>query len=204
MRVPSERVEVRFTPVRLPKVLLVEGATPWHFFDRLVNTLEMGESIEIRDYRGINDLKGFLETFVTIESFKNNAKSLGIVRDAEGNAARALEAARTAVRTSGLPADFPVSFAILPDDESPGMIETLCLRSVQGLPVIGCIDRFGDCLAATGSPLPDGISRSKNIAQIYLATFAEVQPFVGLGAQRGAWPLESPVFDRLKDFIRAL
>jgi len=47
--------------ILLPKLLLVEGETPKHFFEVLLRHLHINQQIEIRSFGGVNELPGFLQ-----------------------------------------------------------------------------------------------------------------------------------------------
>lgn len=194
-------------PLTLSKVLLVEGSTPLHFFEALLQDIGIADQIEIRDFRGIRQLKSAVHALASSAEFKTLVDSVGVIRDAEDDRDAAYASARHALDTAGLDSSNPdVSTAIyiLPDDQNPGMIETLCLDAIRSDAVFSCIEQFFECAEAQGAVLPSGVVRAKNIAQAYLATREEVQLFPGIAAYRGYWPWDSDVFDNVKAFLKAL
>src|SRR6266404_992192 len=70
-------------PLSLPKLLLVEGSTPMHFFEALLQRLGLSAQIEIRDFHGVPDFKVYLSDLAKSNAFKTLVTSVGVVRDAE-------------------------------------------------------------------------------------------------------------------------
>lgn len=195
------------SPLSLPKLLLVEGSTPLHFFEALLQHLNIADTIEIRDFRGVTDLKSAVAAYAESAEFKSLVSSVGVVRDAENDRDAALASVRHALDAAGLDASNPdvqTSIYILPDDQNPGMIETLCVDAVRGDPVFPCVEDFFTCVEQAGASLPTDIRRAKNLAQAYLATRKDSQMFPGIAAYRGYWPWDNSVFDELKRFLQSL
>src|SRR5712692_7571409 len=108
-------------PVRLAKLLLVEGDTPMHFFEALLKDLGLHNDIEIGNFRGVGDFKTFLINLADTDEFKRVVTSVGVIRDAEEKPATAARSAiEYAFNAAGLtPARTPpvrTSVFILPDD----------------------------------------------------------------------------------------
>src|SRR2546427_159460 len=57
-------------PVTLPKLLLVEGDTPMHFFEALLQHLLLADQIEIRNFRGIGDFRAFVADLAGTAEFQ--------------------------------------------------------------------------------------------------------------------------------------
>lgn len=204
MRVPREREAVSPTPIGLEKLLLVEGETPANFFDAITREIGLDLAIEIRSYNGTSQLGTYLKTLVLSAGFSALVKTLGIVRDAEGDSHGARQSINSAITNARIPKGVRVEVAILPDSGTPGMIETLFLRSVQTSPVFECIDDFLKCVSSRNVILPSGPVLDKHIMQIYLATLPKPQMMPGTASHRGAWPFDHAAFNEIKDFLRGL
>jgi hypothetical protein len=194
-------------PITLPKLLLVEGSTPMHFFEALLQHLGLEKRVEIRSFGGVRDLKAVLPALLITPGF-GQVTSLSVVRDAEDDAVAARQSVATALAGAALAPRIRTSIFILPDDSNPGMIETLCMQAVKNEPSLAaactCVEELFVCLGKNSVPLPALPRLAKNYAQAYLATRLETQMFPGLAAYRGYWPLDNPVFDPLKQFLTAL
>lgn len=191
-------------PVSLSKVLLVEGNTPLHFFEALLSELALQDEVEICNFGGVRDLRAAARTLASSSEFRRLVKSVGVVRDAETNVKAARQSAEDALTAAGLPEGVETSVFILPDNKRPGMIETLCIESVRQDPVFSCVEQFFQCVETQGVDLPGAPQDAKSYAQAFLATRKEVQLYPGIAAYRGYWPWDSPVFEDLKNFLRAL
>jgi len=204
MIVPKERAAQPPQSIKLSKLLLVEGETPAHLFEALATYLKLDDAIEIRSFGGNRQLRKFLAVLSSTQEFRTVVKSLGIARDAEDSPEGAKRAVEEAIIAAKLDDVVKVSTFILPDGTEPGMIETVCLRSVEEERHFGCIGSFVDCIGAQGVELPHGIVRSKHLAQIYLATMSDPQLFPGLAAYKGTWPFDHAAFEPLRAFLIGL
>ncbi len=197
----------REVDIRDPIQFLVEGKDQDNFFGRYSHHIGIERS-QVFDFGGVHELKNYLESFV-LESNFVSVRSIGIIRDAErGTAADARRSVEGAVRAAGLLLNQPyggagapaVRVLILPDDDGPGMLETLLWRSVVDDPAIGCVEEFLDCVRRE---LGEPVRRlDKARAHAFLATRRDPHVSVGVAAQRGYWNLDHPAFDGLKAFLR--
>ena len=118
--------------------LLVEGNDPRNFFEAFVEHLSLA-NIQIQNFGGIYELRGFLSALVNAPGFQI-VQSIGIVRDAETSAERAFQSVQSSLERANLPVpDSPaertdtnpaVTVLILPDDNRQGMLETLLVREL--------------------------------------------------------------------------
>ncbi len=199
-------------PITLSKLLVVEGDTPMHFFEALLRHLKLADQIEIRNFRGIGDLKTFIIDLARSAEFQRLVTSVGVVRDAENDSRSACQSVEDALAAAGLtPQRVPpigTAIFILPDNQRPGMIETLCMEAVASdstlVDAFGCVQEFFACLHQRQVSLPADITFAKHHAQAYLATRSQVQLFPGLAAYRGYWPWDNPVFNSLRQFLQSL
>jgi hypothetical protein len=197
--------------IDLPKVLLVEGQDPFQFFKALLGHLGLLDSVEVLNYGGVGDLPLFLKTLKAISGFPE-VVSLGIVRDAELNAAGAFQSVCGAITRAGLDAPAKpmsrtagkpsLSILVLPDGTSPGMLETVCLDSVSTDAALPCVDQFFECLKSRNVILAG--NRAKARLHAYLASRPIPYLLLGQAAHKQYFPWDSPAFARVKEFLRAL
>ncbi len=204
MIAPRPRAAVPPQPVALEKLLLVEGETPAHFFEAALKEIGLASEVEIRSYGGISQLAGYLGVLGSTAEFKAKVRSVGVVRDAEDDPAAARRAVEAAVRGAGLAPAVKVAIAILPDDNTAGMIETLCVRTVDSTPLFECVSQFLTCAEDKGAVLPQGPIRAKHQVQAYLATLPNPQMMPGLAAYKGAWPFSHAAFAAVRAFLLGL
>ncbi|MEW6578509.1 MAG: DUF3226 domain-containing protein [Chloroflexota bacterium] len=197
-------------PVTKPKLLVVEGIETCVFFDALLKQMGLADTVQTRDFGGVNELSSFLRTLPGTSGF-SQVTSLGIVRDAEDNAQSAFQSVCGSLKKAGfsVPQQLMVAVSgspnvavfLLPDCSSPGMLETLCLRSAETDPVMSCVAEYFECVEANGS-LPSNMDKARLHA--FLASRNKPGLRLGEAAEKGYWPWSSPVFDPLKQFLRAL
>ena len=75
--------------------LLVEGNDPRNFFEAFVEHLSLA-NIQIQNFGGIYELRGFLSALVNAPGFQI-VQSIGIVRDAETSAERAFQSVQSSL-----------------------------------------------------------------------------------------------------------
>lgn len=194
-----------------PVQLLVEGNDMKNFFEALLDHLDRRAEVEIQNYGGGGDLAGYLDGLVNIPGFARIVRSMGIVRDAERNAANTFQSVQTALANANLPIpDTPeahvdgnpvISVLILPDGHRPGMLETLLCESIEQDETKECVDAYFQCLASMGIELkrPD-----KARARVYITTKPDAHVSVGVAAKKKYWPFEHHAFDHVRNFLTRL
>lgn len=198
-------------PITSDIQLLVEGNDQRNFFEALVKHLKLPD-IQIRNFGGVTELRGFLAAFVNMEHIAN-VRRIGIVRDAETSAASAFASVQSALANAGLPMPSqPANLAdgtpnvgvfILPDNRDSGMLETLLCATFSDTPEDHCIDELYACV---GTVHPDGRrGLEKSRCRIWLATKPDPElSSVGVAAKRGAWDLDHPALEGTRTFLQAL
>ena len=215
-------------PVKLidkPKQLVVEGRDVEEFLKALLRNMGLEEEIQIQNFGGVAQLANFLQEFQDILQAIRIARgfrgflaqgiaSLGVVRDAErySEPEDAFKSACSALNGIGLTAPSQierfegsnprVGVLILPDAKTKGMLETLCLRSVEDYPAMQCVNEYFDCVKEQLGSLPKNMDKAR--VQAFLASTPEYVPHLGLAAHRGYWAWDSPAFDHVKQFLRNL
>ncbi|MFN4219076.1 MAG: DUF3226 domain-containing protein, partial [Candidatus Bipolaricaulia bacterium] len=116
------------------------------------------------------------------------------------------------LRTAGLPVPrYPVvregrnpsvMVMILPDINTPGALEDLCLQAVANDPALPCVEQYFECLKQQTSSFPKNFAKAK--IQAFLASRVEAGKRLGEAAQAGYWPWHSSVFDQLKSFLKQI
>ncbi|MCL4239329.1 MAG: hypothetical protein KJ047_13900 [Anaerolineae bacterium] len=197
-------------PITRPKLLVVEGTDARVFFDVLLEQMGLADTVQTQDFGGFTELPSFLRTLLGTSGF-SQVISLGIVRDAENNAQSAFQSVCGSLRKAGLSVPQrpmvsasgspSVSVFVLPDCTSPGMLETLCFQSVESDPIMPCVAEYFECVAANSS-VPGNMDKPR--LQAFLASRSRPGLSLRDATKAGHWPWNSPVFDPLKQFLRAL
>jgi hypothetical protein len=199
------------SPIAHNVLLLVEGYDTFAIVMQLLRATGTERSIELRNAGGTDDLVKSLRLLPSLSGFAQ-VVALGVIRDCEANPNGAFESVQNALRSSGIPIPaVPREFAsgnpqtgvyLLPDNDTPGMLETLLWRAISDHPSVPCIDDFLSCVTQkTGQPLAN-IDKSRVYA--YIAAREQPQLLPGQAARAGFFPWDNPTFDDLKVFLRTL
>jgi len=133
-----------------------------------------------------------------------------VIRDAEKDARAARQSVENALKQAKVSgrAGLRIEIFILPDNQNPGMLETLCMEAVASCKELAgpneCVAQFFECLRSRGVKLPQDHRLAKHKAQAYLATREEVQLYPGTTASKNYWPWDSQAFEDIKVFLKNL
>jgi hypothetical protein len=213
--------------VTRPKQLIVEGRDPEEFFKALLREMGLTQEVQVQNFGGVSELARFLQEFQDfLEAIRTapgsegylvqEIVSLGVVCDAERfrSPTDAFKSVCGALCGAGLTAPSQietfggsgpkVGVLILPDAATRGMLENLCLRSVENDPVMQCVDEYFKCVERRlpQTELPRIIEKAR--VQAFLASRPEHVAHLGLAAHKGYWSWESPAFNHVKQFLREL
>ena len=197
-------------PITGPKVLIVEGEDEKRLFSELIAYLNLPD-IEIRDIGGKTKFRRNIRALAITSGFDMVA-SVGVIRDADDNPAGAFQSVCDALQDAGLArpteplqpvGDSPrITVMILPDGETSGMLEDLCLESVEEDPAMRCVDEYFKCLQERLEGLPRNLSKAK--VHAFLASRERPGLRLGEAAQKRYWPWEHPAFEQVKRFLSIL
>lgn len=217
-----QRESQRNFRIEQPRLLLVEGTDDYWFFRQIMERRERegrkSEGIQVVPYGGKDNFGNFLtSTLIPLLNSSDLVESIGVTRDADRNYTRAFQSIGDSLRTAGLPApSLPLTFEpgmfdgdaiqvvayVMPDNASPGELETLCLQAVRGSPAIPCVDRFHECLESIGHVSGDAYKTR-------LGAFLSAHPgnpnlLIGQAVAAGVIPWDSPAFDGVHQFLDML
>jgi hypothetical protein len=193
-----------------PKLLIGEGKDEVLIFSALLNYLGI-DDVNVEDYGGKDKLPAYLEVLRLRPGF-GDLQSLGVTRDADSNPLGAFASisnhlrqrefvtpAAPGIMEAGIPR---VGIIILPGGQQPGMLENLVLEALRPDRMTNCIDQYFQCVAAVrGREL---IQMSKARVHAWLAAQDPPDMRLGIAAQKGLIPWNSPSFDQLRNFLTAL
>ena len=193
-----------------PKLLIGEGAEEVRFFNAMLNHLKLGD-IRVEEYGGKRKLSRYLQELLVRPSYRD-VISIGITRDADADASSAFQSVCGVLTNIGLAApaatevfvgDHPkVGIFILPDGRNAGMLEDLCLAAIRSYPDMQCVDEYFKCIHEKANRQPNNLAKAR--VHAWLASQVEPDRRLGEAAEVGYWPWDSPIFDTLKQFLRAL
>jgi hypothetical protein len=197
--------------IERPKQLLVEGADSARFFTALASKLQLTD-VQVQNFGGVGDLSGFLKALVFAPAFADTVSSLAVIRDAENDAQAAFQSVATSFRSAGLPAPSEpgilqantpaVGVFVLPNNASPGMLETLCLSAINSHPEVQCVNEFVSCVQRVSANPPVNLDKARLYA--YLASRPRPGLRIGEAAEAGLLSLDAAEYGSLSTFIASL
>ena len=150
------------------KLLLAEGVDVHRFLIYACEAFEKAD-IQVINFGGIDELRGFLKNLVEIMANFTKVKTLVVARDAETDVDAAIAKVASAFKNVNLPVpQEPFQFssnnhiktALMlfpgPDQNGKcrnGTLEDLCLRTVNDVPLLECVDTFLQCAQKTNEDL---------------------------------------------------
>ena len=199
--------------IQQPRILLVEGLNDQAFFNNLIEKKQT-PPLQIIQYSEQNRLGVFLRDVLTkSDQFSELVKVLGIVKDADTNYQSAFQSIQGSLRVASLPvpgeplevaepseAGIPKVVAyVMPDNNSKGDLENLCLEAVRDHPALACVDQYFNCLHSKGY-----VPRQESKAR--LRVFLSANPdnpnlLIGQAIAAGVLPWESPAFEDVHKFL---
>lgn len=193
-----------------PKLMIGEGNEEVLFFNAFLKHLNLND-IQVEQYGGKQKLASYLKT-LQLRSGYANLVALGITRDADDSAQSAFQSICSSLKGASLAApnqfeeivgESPkISVMVLPNNRNSGMLEDLCLASIETDPVIQCVDNYFECVQNATGEQPKNMAKAK--VQAWLSSKTEPDKRLGEAAKAGYWDWDSPAFDRLKQFLQAL
>lgn len=204
-------MQQRAVGIDAPKQLLVEGRDEQEFFRELLKFLEI-EDIQIHSYGGKDNLGNFINNFVDVVGFES-VDSIGVVQDADENAQSALQSVKGRLQNANLPVpatflhpageSIRVRIFVMPDNQSNGALENLCLSALDGDTAMVCVNDFMDCLKSNCvSPPENRLAKAR--LNCFLASREEPDTRLGIAAAKGYLPWSHPAFSDLAQFLKNL
>ena len=196
-------------------LLMVEGKDEGNFFKALFAVLGITH-VQIEDIGGKDRFDAAIRAFSKMQGF-DEITTLGFVRDAENMPASAAFMSicsslqhidvqpPSAVGRVERIANRKIGIFIMPNNSNPGMLETICLDSIQQNTLYtDYILPYTDYLATDIYKDNIQFNKEKSEVQIYLASKLPLVNSLGLGAINGHWDFNHPVFNDIKRFLQDL
>lgn len=194
------------------RVLLVEGQDDERFFIELLKHLDIPD-VQVWDCGSKDNIANVIMR-VSKDALLPDLKTLIVTRDADENPDSAFESVCGALVRNGFvapssknsfSAGIPkVGVFLLAGSSSIGMLEDLCLETVQNHPAMACVQKFCECVTVLDEKPKN---RAKSEAQSFLAmqSFLAAMPrfvrHVGEAAQKGYWNFEAETLRELREFL---
>lgn len=197
------------TVIDTTKLIIVEGDDDERFIQELLRELNILDT-EIINVGG-NNFREYLPEIGKISGFAS-INQLAIISDADDDAHSTFQRIVNSInriddydlvppteRNTFCPGSPSVGvFIITKKDSEEGMLEDLCLASVEDHESMKCVDDFSECINRLGIVLRNP---SKSRCQTFLSAMIHSVPHIGIAAQRGYWDFNSEALDGLKSFL---
>lgn len=157
-------------------LLFVEGQDEENFFGAFLEELGIGH-IQIVPVGGRSKMKDYV-TVAEMESGFGAVKGVGVVQDADRDPEEAKDSIRNALSSADPPAPEEVAqftdgnpstgMMVLPGHGERGMLEDLCLQSVEDGNILDCVDHYFDCVENHQDELPRNLAKAR--MRVFLAS----------------------------------
>ncbi len=192
-----------FDQISQRKLLVGEGRDEVRFFEALLRYSKISD-IQVAEYGGKQKLKAFLAALPRFPGFAN-LQCLGITRDADNDAAGALQSIESALAAAALPAELRIARYVMPGANAAGALESLCVQTFSGLPIGECIERYLICASEAGLKSEWSVGNAaKARLQAWLAVQQEPGLRLGEAAQAGIIDWSAAPLAELRSFIVGL
>ena len=195
-----------------PKLLIGEGKDEVMFFEAYLKHLKI-EDIQVELYNGKTSLKTYLKTLKLRPGYIN-LESLGITRDADDSATNAFQSVSNSLKNTKfsyprkigeIVGDNPkVSIFILPNQKNRGMLEDLCLASLDADPILNCVEDYFKCILKQSNKKHKKKDLAKAKIHAWLASQDEPDKRLGEATKSGYLSWDNFAFNDLKQFILAI
>jgi hypothetical protein len=199
------------TQIIKPNLLVVEGKDDEYLFEALINEIRI-QNIQIISLEGKSNFRDRLEALKKTSGFATEVVSIGIVRDANDDPSVAFRSVCDALRNLSLPTPAHpllsvgnnprVTVMLLPSEDTPGMLEDLCLKSVEEDPAMICVDKYFNCLKKKNITYDSRKSKAK--VQVFLSSRERLKKSLGEAAKAGYWPFNHIAFNQAKNFLQKI
>ena len=209
--------------IKKERVLLVEGKGDKDFFDNLLSFVNI-DNIQVESIGGKDSLNNdFVDKLsVALLSSSIEIKVVGIVLDADlAQINSRIDKVNTFIAKINNTDLKNLSFDkikkcgeftksktkigtfIMPDCKNQGMLETLCIKSLDNEPISNCIDNYIYCVESVLGKL-EKIDKRK--VQIYIAAKTKdcEEKNIGHAINSGMFDLSHNVFDEIKEFLKKM
>lgn len=213
MVIEHERAPKNTIQIQEPYVIVVEGKEDKIFLEAFIKHLRL-QKIQVIDIGGKTKFRDRLTSLRKASRF-SEIVSLGVIRDANSNPDSAFQSICDALRGANLPVpERPlvpskgtpqIIVMIVPNENTPGILEDVCLEAVASDPVMSCVEKYFECLrkyVRYDNIFGTKISKAK--IHVFLASKPEPDKRLGEAAQAGYWPWDNVAFKQLKNFLQQL
>lgn len=209
-------------PLRSPGLLLCEGPDDFAFFLSMLAHLQIS-----RDIVNVERLDGRWQLHdrlngLPIRDARGRLRALGIVCDADDpdDGAASFRRIRDDLRNTGYSAPtqaleivsgpwgggtaLSVGVFVMPDNQTSGALEDLCLSAIAADPSLPCVDDFLQCVSSTGGVTWRDQDMSKARLNAWLASRSDPTLLLGHAMNANVIRRDHPTFRLIREFLGQL
>ncbi len=180
-------------------VIIVEGNDDKRLVDDLLKAEAKKNSIQVVNAQSKSNIPALLKNF-SKQSGIYTLKKLAIILDADRNPSQEKLSIEKHIKKAGIPSNVEISFLIVPENRE-GMLEDICMNSVDSDPTKNCIDEFLTCIEPQVEELPRNASKSRFLA--FMATRPKAtNGTIEAALQKGYFDLTHSAFDPIRNFLK--
>jgi len=205
----------RKSSIEKPVAVAVEGLDYFYTLLNQIKDVPDLQDVQFWDFKrsGNGELSRWLSMFKTLEGFEDRVRAVGVIRDAEDDAAGMADSIKSAFGNNGFPIpDGPmvvtsakpaVGFLLIPHDADSGCLEHAVLQAASPDLPMQCVEEYLDCVE-NGSKTPNPNWRAKLKVHALIATGKNPAWTLGQSVGAGLWNMEHAAVRVMTDFIRKL
>jgi hypothetical protein len=208
-------VPSRKRSIEQPVAIAVEGLDYFYTLLSQIKDAPDLQDVQLWDFMelGKGKLSRWLSLFKTMEGFEDRIRAIGVIRDAEDDAAGMAESIKSALGnngfsipdepmsvTSGRPA---VGFLLIPHGADSGCLEHAILQAASPDLPMQCVEQYLDCVE-NGSRNPNSNWRAKLKVHALIAAGTNPAWTLGQSVGAGLWDMKHVAVRVMVDFIRKL
>ncbi|MFH1923178.1 MAG: DUF3226 domain-containing protein [Planctomycetota bacterium] len=201
--------------IEKPVAVAVEGLDCFYTLLNQIKDDPDLQDVQLWDFMdlGRGKFSRWLSIFKTLEGFEDRVGAIGVIRDAEGNAAGMADSIKSAFEDNGFPvptesmsviAGRPaLGFLLMPHGEDSGCLEHAVLQAASPDLPMQCVEQYLDCVE-NGSRNPNPNWRAKMKVHALIATGENPAWTLSESVRAGLWDMEHAALRVMMDFIRKL
>ncbi|MBT7616309.1 MAG: hypothetical protein HN590_03385 [Calditrichaeota bacterium] len=188
-------------------LILCEGKTDKDFFEILIHRNpelnSFKEEFQIEPFFGVDNFREYV-TAIRVSPGLRNLKSILVVGDFDDGRRNRFDSFRNALSDFNLPSpdklgkwtagSLCVQIYLFPNNESIGMLESLCWDSIGNTDLRDCVSKYEECIEATGITI-------KNVDKMRMFSYIAAHSNscnVGVAAKYRIIDVKSEVFSDIK------
>ncbi len=205
--------EERKESIEKPVAIAVEGKDYRYMLKSLLDDASDIQDVQLWNFMKLDKLSRWLSMFKTLEGFEDRVRAIGVIRDAESNAAGMADSIQSAFGNNGFAIpDGPmvvtsekpaVGFLLIPHGADSGCLENAILQAASPDLPMQCVEQYLDCVE-NGSRNPNPNWRAKLKVHALIAAGKKPARTLSESVRAGLWDMEHAALRVMTDFIRKL